>query len=110
MGAPPPEKARAGRMNPAGISYLYSALEASTAIAETASPPLVDVVIAVYETAQPFAVLDLSELPARPSIFDDAQRHNLEGLLFLEKFVQEISQPVRKDGSEHIDYVPSQVI
>ena len=33
-----------------------------------------------------------------------------EGLLFLDRFVNDISQPVAKDGSEHVDYVPSQVI
>jgi hypothetical protein len=33
-----------------------------------------------------------------------------EELIFLEKFVEAISQPVEKDGCEHIDYVPSQVV
>lgn len=37
LGAPPANKARAGRMNPAGISYLYTAFDSRTAIAETIS-------------------------------------------------------------------------
>jgi RES domain-containing protein len=34
MGAPPPNLARPGRMNPLGIPYLYVALDQATAIAE----------------------------------------------------------------------------
>jgi hypothetical protein len=39
LGAPPPEKASAGRMNPAGISYLYLAFEQETALAEIKCVP-----------------------------------------------------------------------
>jgi len=31
-------------------------------------------------------------------------------LLFIENFVTSISTPVKKDGSEHVEYVPSQVV
>lgn len=34
----------------------------------------------------------------------------MEALTFLRDFVESISRPVRKDGREHIDYVPSQVV
>ena len=32
-----------------------------------------------------------------------------QGVL-LQKFIEEISKPISKDGAEHIDYVPSQII
>jgi hypothetical protein len=54
--------------------------------------------------------LNLTKLPDLPSIFDDNRRNEREGLIFLEHFIEEISKPVTKDGSEHIEYVPSQVV
>lgn len=110
MGAPPSSLARAGRMNPAGISYMYCAMKTGTATAETVGAPPFELVMAEFETTRDLTVLNLSDLPAQPSIFDDQNRRKFESLSFLHSFVSEISQPVRKDGSEHIDYVPSQVV
>jgi len=110
MGAPFPDRARAGRMNPAGISYLYLAFEQETALAEVLSGPPCAAVIAQFQTQRELQILDLTNLPEEPSIFDEAKRDLRESLLFLENFIEEISQPVRKDGREHIDYVPSQVV
>jgi RES domain-containing protein len=110
MGAPPPEHARAGRMNPAGISYLYLAYDQATAVSEVARSLPANLVIATFEVRREIRVLDLSTLPELPSIFDVDQIMIREGLLFLERFVTDISKRVVKDGSEHVEYVPSQVI
>lgn len=110
LSAPPNRRARAGRMNPAGISYLYCALEMSTAIAETVSAPPQHIVVGTFKTARPLTVLNLCKLPPLPSIFDSERRADREWIVFLERFVKSISEPVRKDGSEHIDYVPSQIV
>ena len=100
----------AGRMNPAGISYFYCALQSGTAIAETVPSPPVTAAVATFETTREISVLNLCELPPLPSLFDSAKRTEYEWLMFLHGFVAEISEPVRKDGREHIDYVPSQVV
>lgn len=110
LGAPPLERARAGRMNPAGIPYLYVALEEATALAETVSSPPMEAVVATFRSSKELTVIDLSALPPLPSIFDDARRMDREGLIFLQAFVREISKPVTKNGAEHVDYVPSQVV
>lgn len=110
MGAPPPGCSRAGRMNPAGISYLYLAFDQETALAEVLSGPPCAAVVAQFQAQRELQILDLTNLPEEPSIFDDSQRHLRESILFLENFIEEISNPVRKDGREHIDYVPSQVV
>ncbi len=110
MGAPPLTMARAGRMNPAGIPYLYLALDEPTALAETVSVPPLTVVVAKFKAAKAIKVIDLTRLPPLPSVFDSSKRNEREGLLFLQAFVHSISKPVSKDGSEHIDYVPSQVV
>jgi RES domain-containing protein len=110
LGAPPPERTRAGRMNPAGIPYLYTAFSQGTAVAETLSRPPQSVAMASYVTAEEMKILDLSKLPQVPSPFDAAKRSERDELIFLANFVWDIKQPVQKDGSEHIDYVPTQVI
>lgn len=110
MSAPPPQIAKAGRMNPAGISYLYMAFDSSTALAEVLHGPPCKCAIAEFHAQRELRVLDLTDLPEEPSVFDDSRRREREGLLFLYKFVEEISQPILKDGWEHVDYVPSQVV
>lgn len=110
LGAPPAQLARAGRMNPAGISYFYLAFEQQTALCEVLQCPPCSAAVASFNSQQELSVLDLSSLPELPSIFDHASRDVREALLFLRQFVEEISKPIRKDGQEHIEYVPSQVI
>ena len=110
LGAPPPEKASAGRMNPAGISYLYLAFEQETALAEIKCTPSNQVAVGQFDVLRNLRILNLTKLPDLPSIFDDNRRDEREGLIFLENFIEEISKPVTKDGSEHIEYVPSQVV
>ncbi|AZG13791.1 HEPN-associated N-terminal domain-containing protein [Cupriavidus pauculus] len=110
MGAPPPDKAAAGRMNPAGISYLYLAREQQTALAETLSRPPCVGALAQFRVSRPLRVLDLAVLPSMPSLFDNERRGEWTALTFLEGFVEAITTPVAKDGREHINYVPSQVV
>lgn len=110
MGAPPADKASAGRMNPAGISYLYLAYERETALAEVLGRPPCVAAIAHFVSQRDLNILDLTSLPARPSIFDNTRRYEREGILFLENFANEISKPVQENGREHIEYVPSQVV
>lgn len=110
LGPPPEEKARAGRMNPAGISYLYLAYELETAIAEVLSGPPCKAAFAEFQVTRNLTVIDLCQVPPLPSIFDNEHRDIREGLLFIAHFIESISRPVRKDGNEHVDYVPSQVV
>ena len=110
MGAPPADSARAGRMNPAGISYFYCAFKRSTAIAEILPTPPLRLVAAEFEVVRPVRVLNFCDMPPPPSVFDVDKHDRFEWLRFLRGFVREISEPVRKDGGEHIDYVPSQVV
>lgn len=110
MGPPPSNLAGAGRMNPAGISYLYTALDSRTALAEVVPRPPCRAAIATLRLRPEARVLDLTALPDTPSIFDEDRAAQRDVLLFLRRFVHAITQPVLKDGREHIDYVPSQVI
>jgi RES domain-containing protein/ribosomal protein L37AE/L43A len=110
VGAPPSRLANAGRMNPAGISYLYMSMTQGGALAEVLRGPPCRAAIATFEVVEELAVLDLTRLPPRPSVFDEANHRIREVVLFLDDFVADICQPVQKDGREHINYVPSQVV
>ncbi|MGM3412092.1 HEPN-associated N-terminal domain-containing protein [Ralstonia holmesii] len=110
IGAPPPDKAAAGRMNPAGIAYLYLATEPQTAFAETLSRPPCIGAVGRFKACRDLRVLDLAALPKKPSIFDSGHRDEWTELTFLEGFVGAITIPIAKDGREHVNYVPSQVV
>jgi hypothetical protein len=110
LGAPPKECSSAGRMNPAGISYLYLAFDEATALAEVVDPAPADYAVGTFTTTRSLTVLNLADLPRVPSIFDPNQRDERELILFLRGFTRAISRPVKKDGREHVNYVPSQVV
>ena len=110
LGAPPSQLANAGRMNPAGISYLYMSMTRAGAFAEVLRGPPCRAAVASFEVVEALAVLDLTRLPPLPSVFDEANHRVREVILFLDDFVADICQPVQKDGREHINYVPSQVV
>lgn len=110
VGPPPVGLAGAGRMNPAGISYLYTALDSQTALAEVVLRPPCRAAIATLSLRAEARVLDLTAFPDIPSIFDEVHADQRQVLLFLHRFVHAITQPVLRDGREHVDYVPSQVV
>ncbi len=110
LGAPPPASARAGRMNPAGISYFYTALKEETALKEVGATEGTKVVVSIWETNRPMLVVDFAKLPAMPSPFDKENLRKREMILFLRGFLQDIAKRIEKDGKEHVEYVPTQVI
>lgn len=110
LGAPPSEIASAGRMNPAGISYCYLAIEQPTAIAEVIRNTPSTAVLASFTTTRNIRVLDLTALADLPSIFDPDRRDEGEVLRFLGRFISAICERVEQDGRVHIEYVPSQVV
>jgi RES domain/HEPN/RES N-terminal domain 1 len=110
LGAPRADIARAGRMNPAGISYMYAAFNRETAVAETISARPTVYVMSKWKTLRKLVVLDLSRLPALPSQFDETKRRQREALLFLGSFICDISKPVGAEYKDQIEYVPTQVV
>ena len=110
IGPPPEAHASAGRMNPPGISYFYMALERETALAEVLDKPPCYASIAEFEATNELLFLDLAELPSSPSIFDSEHREERQGMLFLKRFVDAIAAPITRDGREHVEYIPPQVV
>lgn len=108
-GPPPCTKATAGRMNPAGIPYLYLAFDERTALAEARAVVAEDVTISQWQPSRELRVLDLTHQPHCMSIFEDydpARDH----VIFLRHFVEDICKPVGKDDVPEIEYVPTQLV
>jgi RES domain-containing protein len=109
LGAPSGEKSRAGRMNPAGISYLYLAFDQETARLEKSVPQGENVTVSSWSPEHDLHVIDLTRHVECPSVFSD-QRAKYELVKFLHEFINEISLPVKHDEREHIEYAPTQIV
>jgi hypothetical protein len=114
LAAPPAEACtRSNRMSPAGISMLYVAFDAATAIAETRDPETgrLHGTLATFELETPARIADFVRLPRAPGLFTPGLTRSERGRLqFLHGFADEISKPVGRDRFEHIEYVPTQVV
>ncbi len=113
LGPPPRERAGwSNRMSPAGIPMFYGSLDPRTAVAETFDPKLADRTVSIgrFRGSRPLRVVDLTDLPNPPSPLDAERRHLRDPLLFLRGFVNDLTRPVERDGSEHIEYVPTQIV
>ncbi len=107
---PPAELASVGRMNPAGISLFYCSADLDTCLYEKDTPTAQqNRVVAHFKNLRELTVLNLTDLPSLPSIF--AENSNERPILkFLHGFAQEISEPVPKDDTQNIQYIPTQIL
>lgn len=113
LGTPPAELAVfSNRMSPAGIPMFYAARDPATARAETevADPEKPEMSTAIFTNTEDMRVLDLANLPAVPSLFDDHKRHLRTGLKFIHGFSEDLALPIHRNGQEHIEYVPTQIV
>lgn len=112
MISPPIEKAiYPNRFSPSGISMLYSAFDKETAIFETISREDKKnkyITIAELELGEDKYVIDFCKLPNIPSIFGQIKNYYL--IYFIHDLVRDFTKDVKKDGKEHIEYVPTQVV
>lgn len=113
IGSPPVEFAvYPNRMSPSGISMFYGAFDRRTAIAETFKGPNQAKVASVgtFEVTRELVVIDFSKLPPYEGLLSGCERDYRHQLSFVYDFLSDFTAPVRKDGLEHIDYVPTQVV
>ena len=116
LGPPKREDAtQPNRMSPSGIVMFYGAMDRSTTLVETFQPSREgaenrNVWVARFRVMKNLNVLDLTTLPPIPSLYDQGFRDLRDGIMFLHDFVDDLVQPIDRDGREHIDYVPTQVV
>ncbi|MGE7977376.1 RES domain-containing protein [Psychrobacillus sp. NPDC093200] len=112
MGIPPINKARAGRANPDGISYLYLASSEETAIAEVRpwSGSVVSVATVYLKESQ--NTINFSVFHNK-SILDYLDKKDYEGTInriqFFNQLGIELSRPVSPLDS-YLEYIPTQFL
>jgi hypothetical protein len=113
IASPPYEYCRTNnRMSAIGVSMFYGSLNEKVCIKE---------VVDYSDTTKPYYstgyfnsktelnLVDLTKLPAIPSIYDEQNNHYIDTIFFLREFIEDISKPVRPSDSA-IEYVPTQVV
>lgn len=110
LAPPPKEKALySNRMSPAGIPMFYGAFDRLTALEEIRDSKEY-VTIGAFKNLRALRLIDFTNVPKVPSVFDTEKRQLRNAILFLQKFVNDLSKPVDKDNTEHIEYVPTQIV
>ncbi|MBV8751822.1 MAG: RES domain-containing protein [Hyphomicrobiales bacterium] len=108
LGPPPRNRASQSRMSPAGIPMFYGAEDGPTAVAETLFGPS-DYALAKFETTRPTTLLNLAEIPY-VSLFDTEKVHLYDWSRFMRGFIGDFQKPVVRNGLEHVEYVPTQIV
>lgn len=113
VGPPPPEKARAGRMNAEGVVVLYCAKDVDTCLAEMRPALGGELALITLQTQEPLRILDFSLLEKRfvggaSSIFDPQYSYEFDRRQFLKRLHHLISQPITP-GRE-ADYLITQTM
>ena len=109
MGVAPQKIASAGRMNPGGIPYFYIADSALTAKLEVIKDQEYWS-YATFKLKKDIEVIDFSNLPKIPSIFDVRKFNSRQKLIFLYDLVADMSKPVGPNEKDRIEYIPTQVV
>jgi hypothetical protein len=114
MASPPLKYAiYSNRMSPAGISMFYCAFNRETALKETIDVRDLSkssITVAQFQNKEELFLLDLTKLPKTPSIFDEDKRKDYSSIIFLGSFISDLSKDIKRDGKEHIEYIPTQIV
>lgn len=112
LGPLPYGKGSSGRMNAAGVSVFYGALDEETCLAEIRPPVGSTVLSARFDLLRPMRLLDfdlLETVQARCSHFDSDYDAKQERAAFLRALGLRIAAPVMPDD-EAFGYLPTQIV
>ena len=112
MGKPPEKISTAGRANPVGIPYLYTASDIDTAIAEIRPHKGDTVTIATFNVKEPLILADLRNPRQSISPFEldeDGLNQVFSDLEYLCHLGEELSKPILPREA-HLEYLSSQYL
>lgn len=110
LASPPKGVTKSSRMSPAGIPMFYAADDYETAIKEIKIESGSQVALADFKLNEDIYIIDLTKALGIPSLFCEDRRHLRDDIFFLRDFIQDFCKPVTKDGKEHIEYIPTQIV
>jgi hypothetical protein len=105
---------QSNRMSAAGIPLFYCSDSKETCKSEAKTSNVYGsqhdaIGFASFSLSKKLRILDISKLPQVPSIFSSMEPLERETRIFLRMFRDDIMKPVKRDGREHVDYIPSQI-
>lgn len=112
LGPPPNGTATAGRMNAAGLSVFYGAIDRETCLSEIRAPVGSSVVIGRFNPIRPIRLLDLDRLSRvayNGSHFDEDYWGKRNRVYILPAIVRRIARPIMP-GDEAFGYLPTQFV
>lgn len=110
LGAPPPTKARPGRANPQGISYLYLAGVEDTTLYEVRASFLDYVSIGEFELMEDIKIVALRDISSiSPFLPDLDLKEYISNKNILYQFSSALSKPLRRIDSD-LEYLPTQYL
>lgn len=111
MNNPPAEKAKAGRANPTGISYLYLADKTLTTLYEARASLFDYVTVGEFRAKEDIKVINLRGDTYDPIFL--AEQEDIEDFLihlpFIKTLEENLSKPRRRSDNE-LDYLPTQYL
>ena len=110
LASPPHRKGGANRLSAAGISMFYGAEDEPTAIQETCDAREKHVSIGQFAVTAPILVIDFTGFSKVPGFFSGVSREERAARKFISDFLKELSMPIARDGTEHSEYAPTQVV
>lgn len=114
IASPPFDKAiYSNRMSPAGISMFYCSFNSHSAYLETIDihdTKRTQITTAVFTNKERLYLLDFTKIPSLPSVFDTERRKDYSSILFLKGFIHDLSMDIKRDGKEHVEYIPTQIV
>ena len=116
MGPPEPEDIinTSNRMSPPGAPIFYGSFDRETALSEVSQKGRKGrAYVAEFCLLKEITVIDLTLTDeSLPSFFDieRSKRQTRSDLIFIKELSAKLSEPINKDGREHTDYVPTQVL
>ena len=113
IGPPPPENSLyTNRFSPSGIPMLYVGDDQDICLKEIDWYPEEGkkIVTGKFRLKQPVKVMDLTAAIFPEGSFDPEWIGQYHIKTFFGDMVKDMTAPVRKDGREHIDYIPTQII
>ncbi|HTW17286.1 MAG TPA: RES family NAD+ phosphorylase [Nocardioides sp.] len=115
MGAPPAEKAAAGRANPVGIPYLYLAYSRETCLYEARATTLSKLAVGRFQPTRQLSVLNLADIEP-PDFFSLFEVESIEAQIsraayhrYLTSLGEELRKPIRS-SDRLTDYIPTQYL
>lgn len=101
------------RMSPAGIAMFYGAFDLDTAkmeVIDNSDKKKKYLTSAIFRNKESLNLIDFTKILSINLFNEKLRKEDYYLTTFLHDFIKDISRPIKHDGKEHIEYVPTQIL